>query len=130
MGCSVAEVLAFLGLQACRPIVLPFTRLFVALTDLQAMQGGLTRGLTSADIVHDDVKQTRVKVEGQVNQQPFVIERAAGRSFPLLIASHRLPCNPMSTTPATPRQCSHVQLMLGSMQSQICCCIRLCRAIL
>ena len=47
--------------------------------DQAVMQGGLTRGLTHSDIVNDDTKTARVKIEGLVNSQPFVIERIGKR---------------------------------------------------
>ena len=44
------------------------------------VQGGLTRGLTHSDIVNDDSKTAWVRVEGTVNQQPFVVRRSGTRS--------------------------------------------------
>ena len=40
-------------------------------------QGGSAARPMRADIIHDGSKQARVRVEGQVNGQPFVVERTA-----------------------------------------------------
>ena len=40
------------------------------------LQGGAGRGLTNAEVVNDDCKQARVRVEGRVNGQDFAIERS------------------------------------------------------
>ena len=51
-----------------------------------AAQGGGSRGLTSADVVNDDCKSARVRVEGSVNGKAFVVERITRRR-------ERLPVN-------------------------------------
>ena len=46
-------------------------------------KGGGTRGLTTSDIVNDDTKTARVRVDGLVNGQPFTVERTTRRSSPI-----------------------------------------------
>lgn len=43
------------------------------------MQSNVGRGLTNADIINDDAKLARVRLEGEVNGVPFIVERAAVR---------------------------------------------------
>ena len=43
------------------------------------MQGGGGRGLTNADLVHDDAKSARVRVEGMANGVAFAVERRVVR---------------------------------------------------
>ncbi len=38
-------------------------------------QGGFGRGLTNADVVNDDAAAARVALRGEVNGQPFLVER-------------------------------------------------------
>ena len=42
-------------------------------------QGGAGRGLANTDVVNDAAKTARVKVEGSLNGQPFVVERTVAR---------------------------------------------------
>ena len=42
-------------------------------------QGGGSRCLTSADVVNDESKSARVRVEGALNGEPFVVERVMRR---------------------------------------------------
>jgi hypothetical protein len=43
------------------------------------MQGGGSRGLTSADVVNDEAKIATVRVTGKANGEPFVVERSVRR---------------------------------------------------
>lgn len=42
-----------------------------------SVQSSTGRGLTNADIINDDSKVARVRLEGEVNGVPFVVERMA-----------------------------------------------------
>jgi hypothetical protein len=42
-------------------------------------QSNVGRGLTNADVINDDAKSARVRLEGEVNGVPFVVERVAVR---------------------------------------------------
>ena len=50
------------------------------------MQGGLSRGLTNADVVNDGAKLARVRIDGIVNGKPFTVERSTRRRAPVLAA--------------------------------------------
>lgn len=51
------------------------------------MQGGLSRGLTNADVVNDGAKLARVRIEGLVNGKPFTVERSTRRRAPVPAAA-------------------------------------------
>lgn len=42
-------------------------------------QGGKGSGLTNEDVVHDAAKSARVKLEGSLNGEPFLVERSVTR---------------------------------------------------
>ena len=62
---------------AITPVSLPAS--YHLLLNLCNLQGGSAARPLLADIIHDGSKQARVRVEGEVNGQPFVVERTANK---------------------------------------------------
>lgn len=57
------------------------------------VQGGTGRGLTSSEVLNDEASFARVCLRGQVNGEPFAVERTIKRSALSSVFSGMLNCH-------------------------------------
>ena len=111
---------AHTGGQQCRAIVLTVPKVHYSSSRVieVLVQGGGTRGLTMSDIVNDDSKLARVRIDGVVNGRSFTVERSTRRqgSIPpniLLRFEGSARCATTCTDPAQPLSCLEALLQVG-----------------